>query len=67
MGGNSSKKKDQAREFAKKGYDCGCLGLPQGSSASNAEPIELPLKKITYDVEIINGVAEVSLAQTYQN
>ena len=67
MGGKSSKTKEQAKGFSKKGYDCGCIGLPQGSSEANAEPIELPLKKITYDVEIINGVAEVSLVQTYQN
>jgi hypothetical protein len=43
----------------------GCYGFPLDSS--DRKSIELPISKISYDIEIINGAAKVSLSQTYVN
>jgi hypothetical protein len=67
MGSSQNKTKDIQKRtvFQKDDYKCGCLALPKDNS--NAEPTELPLKKIIYDIQIVNGVAEVALSQTYVN
>lgn len=48
-------------------YNCGLFGAPTLATRQDVQCLLLPLIKLTYDIEIVNGVAEVSLRQTYRN
>jgi hypothetical protein len=46
-----------------KSNDCGCFG----DDNYEDELIEIPLLKINYDINIYNGLAQVTMIQTYVN
>lgn len=46
---------------------CGLFGAPLQSKSEDVPCSLLPLIRLTYDIEIANGVAEVSLKQTFRN
>jgi hypothetical protein len=43
--------------------DCGCFG----DDDFEEELIAIPLRKISYDISIFNGLAKVTMIQTYLN
>lgn len=47
--------------------DCGLFGAPVKSKSEEVACSLLPLINITYDIEIVNGVAEVTLRQVFRN
>jgi len=66
MGNKSAKEPSKSTyNFQDSGYICGLIAYPKDNNEGKSTTI--PLKFISYDINIFNALAEVNLTQTYKN